>query len=132
MKGHELMMATPTAGGANLIPPETKQMMFSKQGKCLTEDEVLDILYNNDSDNDLIPELDSNSDSESDNEAYRTDIVVIARRLQINWGKKIDRKVVYLSGSCITPKNLKLPTLNKTHHKVPQHDDYVARQFNPQ
>ncbi|PSN55075.1 hypothetical protein C0J52_01926, partial [Blattella germanica] len=31
-------------------------------------DEVLDILYNDDSGDDLIPELDSNSDSESDNE----------------------------------------------------------------
>ncbi|PSN55682.1 hypothetical protein C0J52_03166 [Blattella germanica] len=43
--------------------------------KCLTEDEVLDILYSDDSGDDLIPELDSNSDSESDNEAYRTDII---------------------------------------------------------
>ncbi|PSN52364.1 hypothetical protein C0J52_06712 [Blattella germanica] len=50
-------------------------MMFSNQRKCLTEDEVLDILYNDDSGDDLIPELDSNSDSESDNEAYRTDII---------------------------------------------------------
>ncbi|PSN34322.1 hypothetical protein C0J52_23729 [Blattella germanica] len=49
--------------------------MFSNQKKCLTEDEVLDILYNDDSGDDLIPELDSNSDSESDNEAYRTDII---------------------------------------------------------
>ncbi|PSN58071.1 hypothetical protein C0J52_06487 [Blattella germanica] len=39
------------------------------------KDEVLDILYNDDSGDDLIPELDSNSDSESDNEAYRTDII---------------------------------------------------------
>ncbi|PSN36038.1 hypothetical protein C0J52_22403 [Blattella germanica] len=50
-------------------------MMFSNQRKCLTEDEVLDILYNDDSGHDLIPELDSHSDSESDNEAYRTDII---------------------------------------------------------
>ena len=50
-------------------------VMFSNQRKCLTEDEVLDILYNDDSGDDLIPELDSNSDSESDNEAYRTDII---------------------------------------------------------
>ena len=49
--------------------------MFSNQRKCLTEDKVLDILYNDDSGDDLIPELDSNSDSESDNEAYRTDII---------------------------------------------------------
>ncbi|PSN37220.1 hypothetical protein C0J52_12649 [Blattella germanica] len=39
-------------------------VMFSNQRKCLTEDEVLDILYNDDSGDDLIPELDSNSDSE--------------------------------------------------------------------
>ncbi|PSN35059.1 Exocyst complex component 6B [Blattella germanica] len=44
-------------------------MMFSNQRKCLTEDEVLDILYNDGSGDNLIPELDSNSDSESDNEA---------------------------------------------------------------
>ncbi|PSN32629.1 hypothetical protein C0J52_22378 [Blattella germanica] len=50
-------------------------VMFSNQRKCLTEDEVLDILYNDDSSDDLTPELDSNSDSESDNEAYRTDII---------------------------------------------------------
>ena len=52
-------------------------VMFSNQRKCLTEDEVLDILYNDDSGDDLIPELDSNSDSESDNEAYRTDIILV-------------------------------------------------------
>ncbi|PSN29209.1 hypothetical protein C0J52_28229 [Blattella germanica] len=47
--------------------------MFSNQRKCLTEDEVLDILYNDDSGDDLIPELDSTSD----NEAYRTDIILL-------------------------------------------------------
>ena len=52
-------------------------VMFCNQRKCLTEDEVLDILYNDDSGDDLIPELDSNSDSESDNEAYRTDIILV-------------------------------------------------------
>ncbi|PSN29324.1 hypothetical protein C0J52_27908 [Blattella germanica] len=41
----------------------------------MEKDEVLDILYNDDSGDDLIPELDSNNDSESDNEAYRTDII---------------------------------------------------------
>ncbi|PSN36434.1 hypothetical protein C0J52_11659 [Blattella germanica] len=51
-------------------------VMFSNQRKCLTEDEVLDILYNDDSGDNLIPELDSNSDSESDDEAYRTDIIL--------------------------------------------------------
>ncbi|PSN44765.1 hypothetical protein C0J52_05576 [Blattella germanica] len=39
-----------------------------KDKKCLTEDKVLDILYNDDSGDDLIPELDSNSESKSDNE----------------------------------------------------------------
>ena len=52
-------------------------VMFSNQRKCLTEDEVLDILYNDDSGDDLIPELDSNSDNESDDEAYRTDIILV-------------------------------------------------------
>ncbi|PSN44370.1 hypothetical protein C0J52_10935 [Blattella germanica] len=50
---------------------------YNEPKKCLTEDEVLDILYHDDSGDDLIPELDSNSDSESDNGAYRTDIIFV-------------------------------------------------------
>ncbi|PSN31042.1 hypothetical protein C0J52_25387 [Blattella germanica] len=59
------------------------------------EDEVLDILYNDDSGDDLIPELDSNSDNESDDEAYRTDIILVTSidkidftpRFVVGWGE---------------------------------------------
>ncbi|PSN29837.1 hypothetical protein C0J52_27496, partial [Blattella germanica] len=57
-----------TIGVIRILKTQRNSMQESK-------DEVLDILYNDDSGDDLIPELDSNSDSESDNEAYRTDII---------------------------------------------------------
>ncbi|PSN33842.1 hypothetical protein C0J52_16838 [Blattella germanica] len=83
------------------------QEMFG--AKCLTEDEVLDILYNDDSGDDLIPELDSNSDSESDNEAYRTDIYV----------KKFPtlaiQDVVNLTAECTS---VSVSSINTAHNEI--------------
>ncbi|PSN33885.1 DNA polymerase alpha catalytic subunit [Blattella germanica] len=83
-------------------------------GKCLTEDKVLDILYNDDSGDDLIPEL----DSESDKEAFRTDIILVIVLLFFNFRKSRNYLKSLSTPVTIRPK----PIIKSTPKRIVMED----------